>query len=72
MKSKLLQKISYGVDQSREVVDGQPENGLSRPTRGHETPPNPTNPAVDAQARKDFPGLLKHGYRHKMLPLEQP
>jgi hypothetical protein len=26
MKSKLLQKKSYGVNQSREVVDGQHEN----------------------------------------------
>jgi hypothetical protein len=54
MKSKLLQKISYGVNQSREVVDGQQENDSSRPTKAHETPRNPANPAVDAQACKDF------------------
>jgi hypothetical protein len=65
MKAKLLQKISYGVNQSREVVAGQQENivGSSLPWRGHKTPPNPVNPAVDAQVRKDFPGLLKRNYR---------
>jgi hypothetical protein len=38
MKSKLLKKISYGVDQSREVVDGQSENieGSSVPWRERE------------------------------------
>jgi hypothetical protein len=60
MKSKLLQKISNGVNQSREVVDRQKENigGLPLPWRGHGSPPNPVNRAVDAQARKDFPALL--------------
>jgi hypothetical protein len=62
MKSKLLQKISYGVDQSREVVDGQQENDSSRPTKGHETPRNPMNPAVDSQVRDVLPGLLKRNY----------
>jgi hypothetical protein len=28
MKSKLLQKISYGVHQAREVVDGQKDSPL--------------------------------------------
>jgi hypothetical protein len=60
MKSKLLQKISYGVDKSREVVDGQKGNDSSRPMKGCETPPNP---AVDAEARSDFPDLLKRNYR---------
>jgi hypothetical protein len=65
MKSKLLQKISYGVNQSREVVDGQPENieDSSVPWRGHGIPPNPVNPAVDVEARRDFSGLLKQGCR---------
>jgi hypothetical protein len=60
MRSKLLQKI-----QSREVVNGQRENteGSSMPYRGHGIPPNPVNPAFDADARKDFPSLLKHGCR---------
>jgi hypothetical protein len=53
MKSKLLQKKSYGVNQSREVVDGQQENieDSSSSWRGHETPPNPVNPAFGAEAR---------------------
>jgi hypothetical protein len=65
MKSKLLQKISYGVDQSNEVVDGQQENieYSSVPWRERENPPNPVNPAFDAQARRDFPALLKRNYR---------
>jgi hypothetical protein len=62
VKSKLLQKINYVVDQSREVVDGQQKNDSSRPTNGHETPRNPVNPAV-AQAGENFPGLLKRNYR---------
>jgi len=64
MKSKLLQKISHAVNQSREVVDGQRENveGSSLPWRGVPSP-NPVNPAFDAEARKVFPGLLKHGCR---------
>ena len=65
MKSKLLQKISYGVSQSREVVDGQQENieDSSMPWSGHKTPPNFVNRAVDAKAREDFPDLLKRNYR---------
>jgi hypothetical protein len=65
MKSKLLQKKSYAVNQSREVVDFQQENieGSPLPWRGRESPPNPVNPAVDAEARKDFPALLKRNYR---------
>jgi hypothetical protein len=63
LKSKLLQKMSNGVNQSREVVDGQNENESSRPTKGHETLRNPVNPAFDAEARKDFPGLPKRNCR---------
>jgi hypothetical protein len=65
MKSKLLQKKSYDVNQSREVVDGQQENieGSSLPWRGRETPPAPVNPAVGAEARKGFPSLLKRNYQ---------
>jgi hypothetical protein len=51
MKSKLLQKINYNVDQSREVVDGQHGNDSSTPTKGRETPPNRVNPAVESQTR---------------------
>jgi hypothetical protein len=51
MKSKLLQKKRCGVNQSREVVDGQHENieGSSVPWKRHKTPLNPVSPAVDAQ-----------------------
>lgn len=63
MKSKLLQKKSYGLNKSRAGLDGQHGNDSSTPGRGHETSPNPVNPAVDAQARKDFPSLLKQGCR---------
>jgi hypothetical protein len=65
MKSKLLQKIIYGVNKSREVVDGQKENigDSSLPSRGHENPSNPVNTGFDAEGRKDFPGLLKRNYR---------
>jgi hypothetical protein len=65
MKSKLLQKKAYGLNKSRAGLDGQQENieGSSSPSRGHETPPNPVNPVFNAQARKDFPGLLKRNYR---------
>jgi hypothetical protein len=65
MKSKLLQKQSYGVIQSRKVVDDQRENteDSSVPWRERETSPNPVHQPVDVQARKDFPGLLKHRCR---------
>jgi hypothetical protein len=65
MKSKLLKKVGYAVNQSRGMVDGHPENieGSSLPWRVRETPHNPVNPAVDAEARRDFPSLLKHGCR---------
>jgi hypothetical protein len=54
MKSKLLQKISYSqTHQSDEVLDDQQENteDPSKSWKGHVTPPNPVNPAADAQAR---------------------
>lgn len=61
MRSKLLQPIS----QSHEGVNRKRENteGASMPWKGHVAPPIPINPAVDAEARKDFPGLLKRNYR---------
>jgi hypothetical protein len=67
MKSKLLQKISYGLDQSPEVVNGQQENteDSSVLRRGHETTPNPVHEAVDAQARKDSPSLLRYDDRRQ-------
>jgi hypothetical protein len=63
MKSNLLQKPSY--NQSREVVDGHGENigDSPLPYRGHGIPPNPVNPAVDAQAGKDSSALLERNYR---------
>jgi hypothetical protein len=65
LKSKLLQKKSYGLSQSHDAVGGQHQNNedSSAPWKGHQAPANRVNPAVDAQARKDFPGLLKHGWR---------
>jgi hypothetical protein len=62
MRSKLLQKKIYAINQSREEVDGQQENDSSRRTKGPNTLPNPANPAV-AQAGKDTPALLKRDYR---------
>jgi hypothetical protein len=62
MNSKLLKKKNGGK-QPREGLDDQQENDLSRPTKGHETLHNRVNPAVDARAIKDFPGLLKRNYR---------
>jgi hypothetical protein len=65
MISKLLQKLTYGVNQSREVVDGQEKNieHSSETWTGREPRPNRVNPAFDAEVGKDFPGLLKHNYR---------
>jgi hypothetical protein len=65
MKSKLLQKITYDGNKSRGVVDGQQEKieSSSLPPTGHRTPPNRVNTAFDAEAGKDFPGLLKRNYR---------
>jgi hypothetical protein len=65
MKSKLLQKKSSGRNRPRGVVDGQQESieELSVPRWRRENPPSRVNPPVQVQARKDFPGLLKHGYR---------
>jgi hypothetical protein len=42
MKSKLLQKKSYGVNQSHEGLDGQQENieDSSTPRKGHQPPPD--------------------------------
>jgi hypothetical protein len=61
MQSKLLQPISQsheGVNHNRENIEG-----ASMPWKGHVALPNPINPAVDTQARKDFPALLKRNYR---------
>lgn len=60
MKSKILQKKGYGRNQSHEVVDGEQEDieDSSVPRKGLENPDGRVNPAVAAQARKDFPRLL--------------
>ena len=60
MKSKLLQKISYG--ESREVVNGQQINTEDSPF-AVERAWNPPKPAVDAEARRDFPAPVKRSYR---------
>jgi hypothetical protein len=54
MKSKLLQKKSYGVNQSHEVVDGQQENieDSSSPWRGHETPSIPSTRSLTLRPAK--------------------
>jgi hypothetical protein len=61
MKSKLLNRKSYGLNTSRETVDEKRGNiqGSSAPRKGNEIPHEGVNPAVDAQARKGLPGLLK-------------
>jgi hypothetical protein len=45
MKSKLLQKLTYGVSQSREAVDGHREKigDSPLPWRGHVAPPKPAS-----------------------------
>jgi hypothetical protein len=61
VKSKLLQPISQsheGVNRKRENTDG-----ASMPWKGHVAPPIPINQAVDVEARKGFPDLLKRGCR---------
>jgi hypothetical protein len=65
MKSKLLQRKRYCLDQSDALLDDQQENteDSSAPWKGQQTPPDRVDPAVDAQARKDFPGLLKRSCR---------
>jgi hypothetical protein len=40
-----------------------PRHGVQGKPATSPTPPNPVNQAVDAQAGKDFPGLLKRDYR---------
>jgi hypothetical protein len=62
MKSKLLQKQSHCLNNSREGLEGQKANDSSRPTKGCETLRNPDNPAF-AEAQKDFPALLKRNSR---------
>jgi hypothetical protein len=70
LKSKLLERISYGVTQSNEAVEGQQENDWSRPTKGYETPRNRVNRAV-AQAGKNFTGLLSETTDRRELSVLQ-
>ena len=61
LEIKLLQPIGQsheGVNRKREDTEG-----ASMPSKGHVAPPIPINQAVDVEARKGFPGLLKHGCR---------
>jgi hypothetical protein len=57
MKSKLLQKMTFGVNQSREVADRPQENieYPSTPWRERENPTGRIRPATGTQARKDLP-----------------
>lgn len=60
MRSKLLQKIGYGLDQSGQVLDSQQtniEDSQEPSTTHHETPHNPANLSVDALAEREFPAL---------------
>jgi hypothetical protein len=65
MKSKLLQKISYRVSQSREVVNGQQKSteDSSVPWRERENPPGRVSPPVEAPDHKNSPGLLRYDGR---------
>jgi hypothetical protein len=67
MKSKLLQKISCGVSQSREAVNGQQENteDSSMPWRAREHPPVRVGPPVETRDHKDSPGLLRYDGRRQ-------
>jgi hypothetical protein len=53
MKSKLLQKISYSLDRSDDMLVDRQENTerLVRVRRSITKPYNPVNLAVDAQAQ---------------------
>jgi hypothetical protein len=57
MKSKLLKKITYGVIQSREVVNGQQKHteGSSVPWRARENPPGRVSRPVEALDHKALP-----------------
>jgi hypothetical protein len=56
MKSKFPDKKSYGLDQTRKVVDGQESIECSSlPRRERENPPGRVSPATGAQARKYYP-----------------
>jgi hypothetical protein len=67
MKSKLLQKVSYGLHQPREVVDGQQESteDSSMPERARENPPGRVSSPVEALDHKDSPGLLRYDDRRQ-------
>jgi hypothetical protein len=60
MKSKLLQKVNCGVNELREVVNGQQEHteGSSMPWRARENPPGRVSPPVEALDHKDSPDHL--------------
>jgi hypothetical protein len=70
MKSKLLKKITYGVSQSGELVNGQQENteDSSMPWRSRENPPGRVSPPAEALVHKDSPGLLRYdgGRQHRL------
>jgi len=65
MRSKLLQKISYGLDQSGEVMDHQQKNveDTAEPQGNNETEHNAVNLSSDAIAEKEFPGLGRRQFR---------
>jgi hypothetical protein len=65
MRSKLLQKLGYGLEQSGEVMDQQQKNieDTAQPKDNNETEHNVVNMSTDAVAEKDFPGLGRRQMR---------
>jgi hypothetical protein len=65
MRSKLLQKINPGVNQSRPVADSQQKSteDSSVPWRERENPPGRVSPPVEAPDHKNSPGLLRYDGR---------
>lgn len=71
LKSKFLRKKAYGYDISGEVMEGtgsiaEQENNQARnqdhsamPWMHNETPTNPANNLIDADAEAEFPTLLE-------------
>jgi hypothetical protein len=57
--ARLLRRKAYGLDQSGEVIDGQPLNieDTANPSTNNETPHNPANEVRDFEAEEDFPEL---------------
>jgi hypothetical protein len=67
MKSKLLQKVNFGVNQSHGVVDSQQGKieSSSMPWRARENPPGRVSRPVEALDHNDSPGLLRYDDRRQ-------